>query len=62
VVNAALGNRSRFEAMRSFFEGVGTGQAAGVWQQTPADHPQFRERYKAQLAKLAAKRKAEEIV
>lgn len=61
VVNAALGNQSRFDEMRDFFGGVGVGYAAGVWQQAPEDHPQFRERYKAQLAKLAAKRKAEEM-
>ena len=35
VVNAALGNQGRFEAMRDFFEGVGTGHAAGVWQDVP---------------------------
>jgi chlorophyllide a reductase subunit Y len=62
VVNAALGNQARFDAMKEFFEGVGTGHNAGVWQELPQDHPQFRERYKSQLAKLAAKRKAEEMV
>jgi chlorophyllide a reductase subunit Y len=62
VVNAALGNQARFDEMKAFFAGVGTGFAAGVWQEPPQDHPQFRERYKAQLAKLAAKRKAEEMV
>jgi 3,8-divinyl chlorophyllide a/chlorophyllide a reductase subunit Y len=62
VVNAALGNQGRFDAMKEFFEGVGSGFTAGVWQDSPQDHPQFRERYKAQLAKLAAKRKAEEMV
>jgi chlorophyllide a reductase subunit Y len=62
VVNAALGNQHRFDEMRAFFEGVGTGHTAGVWQESPKDHPQFRERYKAQLAKLAAKRKSEEMV
>ena len=35
VVNAALANKSRFDAMRGFFEGVGTGFAAGVWQEVP---------------------------
>jgi chlorophyllide a reductase subunit Y len=62
VVNAALGNQSRFDEMKAFFEGVGSGYTAGVWQESPKDHPQFRERYRAQLAKLAAKRKAEEMV
>ncbi|MCJ2073668.1 chlorophyllide a reductase subunit Y [Methylobacterium sp. J-030] len=35
VINAALGNKARFDAMRAFFEGVGTGHAAGVWQEVP---------------------------
>ncbi|MCJ2053038.1 chlorophyllide a reductase subunit Y [Methylobacterium sp. J-070] len=35
VINAALGNKPRFDAMRDFFEGVGTGYAAGVWQEVP---------------------------
>jgi chlorophyllide a reductase subunit Y len=61
VVNAALGNKGRFDEMKAFFEGVGTGNAAGVWQDQPQDHPQFRQRYEAQLLKLAAKRKAEEM-
>ena len=62
VVNAALGNRARFDEMKAFFEGVGTGYAAGVWQDAPQDHPQFRERYKAPAREAAAKRKAEEMV
>jgi chlorophyllide a reductase subunit Y len=61
VINAALGNQARFDEMKAFFEGVGTGYTAGVWQEEPVDHPQFRERYKVQLAKQAAKRKAEEM-
>ncbi len=62
VVNAALGNRARFDEMKEFFEGVGTGHNAGIWQDSPGDHGPYRERYRAQLAKLAAKRKAEEMV
>jgi 3,8-divinyl chlorophyllide a/chlorophyllide a reductase subunit Y len=62
VVNAALANQARFEEMKTFFEGVGIGHTAGVWQELPQDHPQFREKYQAQLAKLAAKRRAEEMV
>ena len=37
VVNAALGNRARFEQMTAFFDGVGTGDAAGVWEDVPPD-------------------------
>ena len=48
--------------MKDFFAGVGEGHAAGVWEDVPRDRPEFREQYKRQLAKLAKKRKAEEMV
>jgi chlorophyllide a reductase subunit Y len=59
VVNAALGNQSRFDKMSAFFEGVGTGHATGVWEDTPVDRPEFKARYAKQVAALA---KAEEHV
>lgn len=62
VVNAALGNKARFDTMREFFAGVGEGHAAGVWEDVPQDRPEFREHYKRHLAKLARARKAEEMV
>jgi len=65
VINAAMGNRSRFQAMREFFEGVGEGDAAGVWQAedgVPESRPEFREQYARQLAKLARQRKSEEMI
>ncbi|MDQ8147886.1 MAG: chlorophyllide a reductase subunit Y [Gemmatimonadota bacterium] len=62
VVNAALGNKQRFESMKAFFDGVGEGHAAGVWESVPQDRPEFREHYKRHLAKLARQRKAEEMV
>ncbi|MCA3131631.1 MAG: chlorophyllide a reductase subunit Y [Betaproteobacteria bacterium] len=62
VVNAALGNRTRFTEMKAFFEGVGHGDAAGVWEDVPQDRPAFREQYRRQMEKLAAKRKAEEMI
>jgi 3,8-divinyl chlorophyllide a/chlorophyllide a reductase subunit Y len=52
VVNAALGNKARFNRMSAFFEGVGTGHAAGVWQDTPQDRPEFKARYAKKIAKL----------
>ncbi len=59
VVNAALGNQIRFDRMKAFFEGVGTGDTAGIWEATPRARPEFK-------AKIAAKRiaaaKAEESV
>lgn len=37
VVNAAIANKPRFDRMTAFFEGVGTGDAAGVWEDVPSD-------------------------
>jgi len=64
VVNAAIGGRARFDTMREFFAGVGEGHAAGIWEDVPSDRPQFRDRWKRQLAKQAKAREstAEEIV
>ena len=44
VINGAIANKTRFDAMTEFFEGVGTGHAAGVWETTPEDRPEFRKR------------------
>jgi chlorophyllide a reductase subunit Y len=62
VINAALGNKHRFEEMKAFFDGVGEGYTAGVWQEMPTDRPEFREHYKRHLAKLQKKRQAEAMV
>ena len=62
VVNAALANKQRFDAMKDFFAGVGEGYAAGVWSEPPKDNPAFREKYKKQIAALAKQRKAEEMI
>ncbi|TGD98740.1 chlorophyllide a reductase subunit Y [Methylobacterium nonmethylotrophicum] len=35
VVNGAMAQAERFDAMRSFFAGVGTGHAAGIWEDVP---------------------------
>lgn len=42
VVNTAMANRERMASMRSFFEGVGQGHAAGVWEELPRERPEFR--------------------
>ncbi|WP_420391940.1 chlorophyllide a reductase subunit Y [Acuticoccus sp.] len=59
VINGALGNRARFEAMSAFFEGVGEGHAAGVWEEVPQDRPQFKAKYAKQRAAAV---KAQEAV
>jgi chlorophyllide a reductase subunit Y len=61
VVNAALGNKARFDEMTAFFAGVGTGDASGVWEDVPVERPEFREQYQRKLARKAKSRKAEEM-
>ena len=62
VVNAALANKSRFDDMKAFFAGVGTGFSAGVWDKVPEDNQAFRTEYTRRLEKEAKKRKAEEMI
>jgi chlorophyllide a reductase subunit Y len=59
VINAALGNKARFDRMTAFFEGVGEGHSAGVWEENPQDRPDFKAKY---AARQAGARKAEEAV
>jgi chlorophyllide a reductase subunit Y len=61
VIQAAIGNRARFDAMSDFFGEVGAGHASGVWEEVPKDRPEFRAETKRQLARLLKKRKAEEM-
>ena len=62
VVNAAIGNKARFDQMSAFFGDTGKGHASGVWeaaQGVPQDRPEFRAETKRQLQKQLARRKAE---
>jgi len=61
VINSALGNQARFDTMKDFFEGVGTGYTAGVWDAVPVDHPDFRAETRRRNEKAQKKRKAEEM-
>ena len=61
VVQAAIGNQSRFDQMRDFFGDVGMGNNAGVWEGIPVDRPEFKKETKRQMEKLMKKRKAEEM-
>ena len=53
VVNAAMANKARFGEMRDFFEGVGEGFAAGIWEEQPRDRPEFKAKRRAKMAKPA---------
>ena len=59
VINAAIGNKARFDAMSEFFGSTGTGHASGVWEASngvPQDRPDFKAEQRRQLVKLAKKR------
>jgi chlorophyllide a reductase subunit Y len=62
VVNAAIANKARFEAMREFFGDAGQGDRAGVWEDKPVMRPEFRAETRRHVIKLAKKRKAEEMI
>jgi len=61
VVNAAIGNQSRFNKMKDFFGAVGHGDSSGVWMDKPMDRPEFRAENKRQLEKKIKLRKAQEM-
>ena len=42
VINAAMANKDRMDGMAAFFEGVGTGDTAGIWEGAPNQRPEFR--------------------
>ena len=62
VVNAAIANRARFEAMHDFFGDSGEGDKSGVWQGPPVARAEFQAEVRRQIIKLHAKRKAEAMV
>ncbi len=61
VVAAAMASKGRFDEMRDFFEGVGEGHAAGVWEDIPEDSRTFRmkERRKVMSAEKAREKAIE---
>ncbi|MEM9617858.1 MAG: chlorophyllide a reductase subunit Y [Pseudomonadota bacterium] len=57
VVSAAMAGKARFDEMHAFFEGVGAGDKAGVWEDTPVEHADFRRKQQRKL-EIKAKREA----
>ena len=65
VINAAIGNKHRFDEMKAFFAEAGSGHAAGVWesgQGLPRERPEFKAETRRLLEKQAKKRKAEAMI
>ena len=62
VVNAAIAGKARMEGMKAFFEGVGTGDTAGIWEGSPNLRPDFRALHQKKLDKANKAAKAEEMI
>jgi len=62
VINAAIANKDRMDKMRDFFEAVGTGDTAGVWEGDPNLRPDFRAQHQKKLDKQARAAKAQEMI
>jgi chlorophyllide a reductase subunit Y len=62
VVNAAIAGRDRMDGMKAFFEGVGAGDTAGIWEGSPNLRPDFRAQHQKKLDKAAKAAKAEEMI
>ncbi|MFY9213004.1 MAG: chlorophyllide a reductase subunit Y [Aestuariivita sp.] len=62
VVNAAIANKGRMDKMKAFFEGVGEGDTAGVWEGDPNLRPDFRAAHQKKLDKQARAAKAQEMI
>ena len=62
VVNAAMGNKARMDHMREFFEGVGAGDTAGVWEGSPNVRDDFRATNAKKLERAAKAAKAAEMI
>ena len=65
VINAAIGNKARFQQMKDFFGSTGSAHASGVWEAAhgvPQERPEFKAETRRQVMKMIKKRKAEEMI
>lgn len=62
VVNAAIGNKDRMKHMQAFFDDVGAGDTAGVWEDSPNVRDDFRAQHQKKLEKKARAAKAAEMI
>ncbi|KNG93733.1 chlorophyllide a reductase subunit Y [Pseudaestuariivita atlantica] len=62
VIKAAMANKDRMDDMRAFFEGVGAGDTAGVWQGDPNVREDFRALNQKKMDRAAKAAKAAEMI
>jgi len=61
LINGAIANRGRFDRMKAFFKEVGSGDAAGIWEEVPADRSAFRKANAARRAKAAKPARGDKV-
>ena len=57
-----MGNKDRMGKMKFFFEGVGAGDTAGVWEGAPNLQPDLKAARQKKLDKAARAAKAQEMI
>jgi chlorophyllide a reductase subunit Y len=57
-----MGGKGRMDTMRAFFEGVGSGDTAGIWEGSPNLRPDFRAQHQKKLDKQARAAAAEQMI
>jgi chlorophyllide a reductase subunit Y len=62
VIENAIGNKGRMASMKDFFEGVGVGDTAGVWEGEPNLKPTYRAHQAKKIEKRKIAAKAEEMI
>ena len=62
VINAAINGGEKMNKMKAFFEGVGAGDTAGVWEGAPNLRPDFRAQHQKKLDKAARVAQAEQMI
>ena len=62
VVNTAIAGKARMAGMKAFFEGVGKGDTAGIWEGAPNLRPDFRAAHQKKLDKAARATAAEAMI
>ncbi|MEO0991460.1 MAG: chlorophyllide a reductase subunit Y [Pseudomonadota bacterium] len=62
VINAAIAGKERMDKMNAFFDGVGSGDTAGVWEGDPNLRPDFRAAHQKKLDKAARAKAAAEMI
>ncbi len=62
VINAAIAGKERMDRMRSFFDGVGVNDTAGIWEGEPNLRPDFRALNLKKLENKKRAAKAQEMI